>query len=581
MKTTPRILLTTITTAILFGCLALSAGAAETLNVLIVDGQNNHNWVTTTPLMKSYLEQTGRFSVEVVTSPPKKSSDELWDRFRPEFSKFDVVLSNYNGEQWPKPVQKAFEKYVAGGGGVVVVHAANNAFPGWGEWDKMIGLGWRNANYGDRVTLDDSGKVVRTAKGDGPGASHGPQHSYSVVVRDRRHPVMQGMPVEWLHLKDELYHGQRGPGLNMNILATAYSAKEQRGTGTHEPMVWWIPYGKGKVFTTVLGHVGRNSKDLGAMQCVGFKTVVIRGTEWVATGKVTFPIPDNFPTSDKTSTVTASASDEAAPLVAEGAQVKKLADGFMFTEGPAVDKKGNIFFSDIPNSRIHKWTLDGTLSTFRENSGRANGLFLDKKGNLLACEGGNRRVTSISPDGKVTVLVDQYNGKKLNSPNDLWIHPNGGIYFTDPRYGGNDGLELDGFHVYYIAPDRKTVTRVLDNLVKPNGVIGSPDGKKLYIADPGDSKTYVYRIKKDGSLGNRKLIAPEGSDGMTLDERGNLYLTRSGVEVYSPEGTRILSIKVPEGPANVCFGGKDRKTLFITARTGFYSLRMNVRGAGN
>ncbi|MCH7688789.1 MAG: SMP-30/gluconolactonase/LRE family protein [Planctomycetes bacterium] len=271
---------------------------------------------------------------------------------------------------------------------------------------------------------------------------------------------------------------------------------------------------------------------------------------------------------------------EETSLVDDGAKVKKLAGGFIFTEGPAVDQQGNIYFTDIRNNRIHKWSLDGKLTTFRENSGASNGLYFDRKGNLLACEGGGRRVVSISPDGKVTVLADKYDDKKFNSPNDLWVAPDGGVYFTDPRYGSEAGLEQDGFHVYYLSPDRDKLVRILDNLVKPNGVIGSPDGKKLYVADPGDNKTYVYRIRKDGSLTARKLIAPEGSDGMTLDERGNLYLTRGGVEVYNREGKKIASIEIPERPANVCFGGKDRKTLFITARTGFYSVRMNVRGAG-
>ncbi len=271
-------------------------------------------------------------------------------------------------------------------------------------------------------------------------------------------------------------------------------------------------------------------------------------------------------------------AEELSGLVAEGATIEKLADGFKFTEGPACDAAGNVYFSDIPNSRIHKWSINGKLTTFRENSGRANGLYFDKNGYLLACEGGNRRVTRISPKGKVTVLADRFGGKKLNSPNDLWIDPQGGVYFTDPRYGSEDGLEQDGFHVYYLAPNSDKLVRAIDDLVKPNGIIATANGKLLYVADPGTNKTYVYQIKSGGSLTNRKLAAPEGSDGMTLDEKGNLYLTRGGVVVYSPAGKKIATIETPQRPANVTFGGKDRKTLFITARTGFYSLRMNVRG---
>lgn len=268
----------------------------------------------------------------------------------------------------------------------------------------------------------------------------------------------------------------------------------------------------------------------------------------------------------------------ASELVAPGAKVELLAGGFMFTEGPACDAEGNVYFTDIPNERIHKWSIDGKLTTFRENSGKANGLYFDREGNLLACEGGNRRLTSISPGGKVSVLADGFQGKKLNSPNDLWVDPKGGVYFSDPRYGQEDGLEQDGFQVYYLPPNRKELVRVIGDLVKPNGVLGAADGKTLYVADAGGGKTYAYRIQPDGSLTDRKLAAPVGADGMTLDERGNLYLARNVVHVYSPEGKAITTIEVPEPPSNVCFGGKDRKTLFITARKGLYAIRMNVRG---
>jgi gluconolactonase len=267
-----------------------------------------------------------------------------------------------------------------------------------------------------------------------------------------------------------------------------------------------------------------------------------------------------------------------ADLIAPDAEVEKIADGFAFTEGPACDGKGNLYFTDIPNEKIMKWSVHGELSTFRENSGRANGLYFDDEGNLLVCEGGNRRLTSISPEGEVTVLADSYQGKKLNSPNDLWIHPDGGIYFSDPRYGSEDDLELDGFYVFYLPTEGGKPIRVIDDLVKPNGVIGTSDGKWLYVADAGDGKTYRYAIQPDGSLTEKKLFAPIGSDGMTLDEDGNLYLTWQSVHVFSPVGERITTIEVPESPANVTFCGKEGKTLFITARKGLYALKMNVRG---
>jgi len=272
-------------------------------------------------------------------------------------------------------------------------------------------------------------------------------------------------------------------------------------------------------------------------------------------------------------------SAQNAGVVATGAKVEKLAGGFAFTEGPAADPNGDIYFSDIPNNRIHKWAVEaGKLSTFRENSGGSNGLYFDKKGNLLACEGGGRRLVSIDPQGKVAVLAEEYQGKKFNSLNDLWIDPKGGVYFSDPRYGNRDGMEQDGEHVYYLSPDRKKLIRVINDMVRPNGLIGTRDGKTLYVADHGGKKTFVYTINKDGTLSNKKLFAPEGSDGMTIDSQGNIYLATNAVAVYNKEGRKIETIEVPEGPANVTFGGKDRQTLFITARTSLYAIRMRVKG---
>lgn len=287
---------TVITAICLFG-LATSLSAADPLKLLIIDGQNNHDWKATTPVLKKALEQTGRFQVAVVTTPPGKAPAAEWDKFRPKIADYNAILSNYNGELWPAPVQKDLEKYVAGGGGLVIVHAANNAFPEWAEFNKMIGLGWRDNKFGDRVTTSADGKIIRTKTGEGPGAGHGSQHEFQIVIREPQHPVVAGLPKEWKHAKDELYHGQRGPAAEMHILATAYADKSTGGTGEHEPMVWWIPYGKGKVFTTVMGH-GDYS-----MKCVGFQAVTARGAEWAATGKVTLAVPKNFPTAEQSASV--------------------------------------------------------------------------------------------------------------------------------------------------------------------------------------------------------------------------------------------------------------------------------------
>ena len=271
-----------------------------------------------------------------------------------------------------------------------------------------------------------------------------------------------------------------------------------------------------------------------------------------------------------------------AELIAPGASVVKLADGFVFTEGPAVDGEGNIYFSDTRGNKTYKWTVGEGLSTFQEDSRGANGLFFDANGNLLACESGSRRITRISMDGQVTVLTDNYDGKRLNSPNDIWPDSRGGLYFSDPRFFDQTGVEQDGNHVYYLPPDGGPVMRVVDDFEAPNGVLGTPDGQRLYIADHGPNVgrdlTYVFDIQPDGSLANQRLFAGIGSDGMTLDEHGNVYLTEEGVKVFNADGEQIATIPVPELPSNVAFGGPDRRTLFITARTGLYALDMAVRG---
>ncbi|MBN1845138.1 MAG: SMP-30/gluconolactonase/LRE family protein [Sedimentisphaerales bacterium] len=273
------------------------------------------------------------------------------------------------------------------------------------------------------------------------------------------------------------------------------------------------------------------------------------------------------------------AAGAADSLLAPQAKVAKLAEGFRFTEGPAVDAAGDIYFTDIPNNRILKWSFaDGKLTTFRENSGGANGLFFDGEGNLLVCEGGGRRLAAVDPQGEAVALATTYQDKRFNSCNDLWVAPNGGVYFTDPRYGSRDGMEIGGEHVYYLAPDRKTVARVVDDMVRPNGVIGTRDGKYLYVTDNGAGKTYRYAINPDGTLTDKKLFVDEGSDGMTIDTDGNVYLTNDGVRVFDPQGKNIETIAFPEQPANVTFGGPDRHTIVVTARTGLYSVRMNAGG---
>ncbi|GHT88078.1 gluconolactonase [Bacteroidia bacterium] len=280
----------------------------------------------------------------------------------------------------------------------------------------------------------------------------------------------------------------------------------------------------------------------------------------------------------------ANSNAQSKSIIASGAKVEKLADGFTFTEGPASDKKGNVYFTDQPNNRILKWSTKGELSVFLEDSGRANGLYIDKKDNLFSCSDRDNEIWSIDNSGKHKVLVADFENKKLNGPNDLWVHPQGGIYFTDPLYvrdywkRGSE-MQQKGEYVYYLSPDGKTLTQVETELKKPNGIVGSPDGKRLYVADIGSGKTYVYDILPDGALSGKKLFSAIGSDGMTIDEKGNVYLTGNGVTIVNPQGEKITHIPVDAGwTANVCFGGKDGKTLFITASQYLYAIRMNVKG---
>ncbi|MCF1752986.1 SMP-30/gluconolactonase/LRE family protein [Mariniradius sediminis] len=273
-------------------------------------------------------------------------------------------------------------------------------------------------------------------------------------------------------------------------------------------------------------------------------------------------------------------------IVAKGAKVEKAADGFNFTEGPAVAKNGDVYFTDQPNDHIHKWSAkDGKVSLFMENTSRSNGTYFDKNGMLISCADLENELLAIGPDGKTEVLVTDYQGKKLNGPNDVWIAPNGTMYVTDPLYKRawwkrSPEMQQDGEHVYMLSADRKTFTRVADDLTKPNGIIGTPDGKKLYVADIGAGKTYSFDILSDGSLANKQLFAELGSDGMTIDTKGNIYLTGKGVTVFNPKGEQIAQIPIEERwTANVVFGGKDRKTLFITAMGSVYTLKMKVKGA--
>ena len=272
-------------------------------------------------------------------------------------------------------------------------------------------------------------------------------------------------------------------------------------------------------------------------------------------------------------------------IVVKKAELEKVADGFSFTEGPAVQRVGDVYFTDQPNNKIHKWSATrNEVSVFLEDSGRSNGLYFDREGNLIACADMENQLWSIDDKGNKKVLIENFQGKKLNGPNDLWISPYGGIYITDPLYkrpywDRDPEMQQNGEHLYFLSADRVQLFRVDETLVKPNGVVGTYDGKKLYVADIGANKTYVYNIEEDGYLTDKQLFVEMGSDGMTIDHRGNVYLTGNGVTVFNSKGDQIAQIPVDEKwTSNVVFGGTDRKTLFITAMGSVYTLQMKVRG---
>ncbi len=264
--------------------------------------------------------------------------------------------------------------------------------------------------------------------------------------------------------------------------------------------------------------------------------------------------------------------------------LKLISREFTFTEGPAVDREGNIYFTDQPNNKIWKYSTNGDLSLFKDSSGRANGLYFNHLNQLLSCSDEKNEIWSINMDGKVTVLLSAVDGRKLNGPNDLWVDEKGGIYFTDPYYQRDywdrKKPEIAGQKVYYLpfGKGKKPIV-VADDLTKPNGIVGSPDGRYLYVADIERNKTYRYVIESKGKLSSQTAVIEQGSDGLTLDSQGNIYLTGRGVSIYSPKGELIGHIEINEPwTSNVCFGGKDRTDLFITASTAIYCIPMRTKG---
>jgi uncharacterized protein len=283
-------------------CVGSERPAQKRLTVLIVDGINNHDWEAGTRAVKAILAATGRFTVDVSTTPPRTAALTEWANWRPQFSKYQAVLVNFNGGhkedgiRWPREVEQALEQYVRAGGGLIVLHAANNAFLQWAAWNEMIGLGWRDKSFGPGLVVVD-GKVVTIPRGTGLNPGHGPRHDFQMCVLKRDHLITRGLSANgrcWLHPSEQLTHGQHGPAEGLTVLTYAYSKDSKQ----NEPLDWVRNYEKGRVYTTMLGHIWKDEANPN-LECVGFQTLLARGVEWAASGRVTMPLPPDFPTAQK------------------------------------------------------------------------------------------------------------------------------------------------------------------------------------------------------------------------------------------------------------------------------------------
>ncbi len=268
----------------------------EDVRVLVVAGQNNHDWKRSTPYLH-WIVNSHPDITATINNAPSSNDDKAWQEWNPDFAAYDVVILNYNGQMWPGYLKERFDRYIRGGGTAMLIHAANNSFTGWSEYEQLVGLLWRGRDYGSSIYLDESGHQVRVRPGEGRNMGHGGIFDWIMTTRAADHPIAQGMPTTWMHARDELYHGQRGPAENINVLFSAYSDPKQGGTGKHEPIVWWVPHGNGKVLTNVMGHVG----DIQCLQCVGFQTITRRACLWLSGRTIEPSLPANFPTAQATS----------------------------------------------------------------------------------------------------------------------------------------------------------------------------------------------------------------------------------------------------------------------------------------
>lgn len=451
--------------------LAASALTSSPIKVLIVDGRNNHNWETTTDALRATLEATQRFEVTVTTAPESTSSPGLrdprdadassqekfskaaqihrllnlpsqeadgkaWQTWLPDFSAYDCVVLNYNGNTWPEPMQKAFVKYIKDGGGALLIHAANNAFSGWDEYNDIIGMGWRKAGYGKAIKVDDATGKTYIDK-DAQNSAHGSKHPFQIKVRAPDHPIMKDIPAAWMHGRDELYHNMRGPAENLTVLSSAYADPKERGTGKHEPMTWEVTYGKGRSIVTSMGHFWRGDTLWDSLYCVGFQTIIARSCEYLATGAVTIPVPDSFPGKDETSIVpphgvnwtTGVATSASAAAIS--AHKKKKANPYAeltpeeqlttFTIAPGYVAELVASEPMVEEPVLTAWDANGALYVAEMRS-----YMQDEKGTGTKelRNGRVKRLVDTDGDGKMdkaTIFIDNLNLPRMILPLDDWI----------------------------------------------------------------------------------------------------------------------------------------------------------------
>ena len=482
-------------------------GTGKQVSVLIVDGMNNHDWKRTSASIKEILLHSGMFSVDVSTTPTDDAPDSEWDAWNPTFSKYDVTITNFNGghlpehRHFPERVRKSLEKYLGDGGGLVILHAANNAFGGWPAYNEMVGLAWRDRDFGSTVIVDGDKQVVIVPPNEGSDAGHGPDHEFVVEVLKPDHPICQGLPAKWLHASDQLSHGQRGPAKNMTVLTFAYD----KYSDANQPMEWTIPYGKGRVFTSLLGHIWDGARNT-SVRCVGFQTTFIRGVEWAATGSVTYPVPENFPTPD----------------------------AILLTDVPAEEKDTRMDFLDN-HSRFywtgrggaeHEWTPVESVALDPEDSTR----FVAEPGIGVFYNGPNGRTADL-------YTVWEHADCELHIEFNVPKGSNSGVYFMG-RYEvqildswGAEGLEYG------------TCGGIYARWINEKAEEGNPPRVNMSRA-PGEWQTFdiSFRAPRFDADGNKL------SNATFVKVVWNGEVVQENVEISGPTRAAMLEDEAPQGP---------------------------------